>query len=127
MPDKGAVVSLIQTTADFVKSQSFDSAGLLASPTSIRHGLFTKKIPSLITLNTKEQAKTESIIRAVIAGGAEKQKEVLSDQIRKLKRQGAQKIILGCTELSVIDNKRFKHDIIDPIDLVAGKIVGGKL
>ncbi|MGH7237832.1 MAG: aspartate/glutamate racemase family protein, partial [Candidatus Saccharimonadales bacterium] len=62
----------------------------------------------------------ESIIRKVIAGKADStMANKLNAIARDLRSRGAQRVIVGCTELSVaLKDSRSKH-FVDPLDLAA--------
>jgi len=91
-------MSLIEITVDRVKELAISKVGLVASPTTIR---------------------------AVIAGiDANKLVGGMQNILRHMKSQGAQLIILGCTELSVVFTGVNDQTIIDPLTLTAAKLLG---
>jgi len=124
-----AFVSLIQITVDTVKSLAIDKVGLLASPTTIKTKLYQQRLEDIgvqvITPTSSQLDDIETSIRAVIAG-AEANDLVggMHHILRHMKLQGAQSIILGCTELSVIFTGLNDNSIIDPLTLAAVKLLG---
>ena len=76
-----------------------------------------------VTPGVKQQKRLEKVIRNVIGGQTSNQdKRFLAQQIKLLKDLGAQKVILGCTELSVLANDMALTDVIDPLQLVVERI-----
>lgn len=100
-------VSMIDTVVNRVSNDGLKRVGLVASPTTIQTGLYAEALSSrdidCLVPSPAEQAQLETIIRAVIAGDAGKQ-EVLSLRRVSLKllRAGAERVILGCTELPLV-------------------------
>ena len=122
---KPPINSLILATADAINRQGLRTVGLLASPTTFESGLFQKHLPGMmaVTPGVKQQKRLEKVIRNVIGGQTSNQdKRFLAQQIKLLKDLGAQKVILGCTELSVLANDMALTDVIDPLQLVVERI-----
>lgn len=97
--------------------------GLLATPTTIRSGLYHQllvKQKPLLILDTDGQEQTEHLIRRTIAGELTNQDD-LSPLIVQLQAKGATKVILGCTELSVLHTKPDPR-CIDPLQLLATEL-----
>jgi aspartate racemase len=122
-------VSLIQITVDKVKSLAVDKVGLLASPTTIKSKLYQKRLEDIgvqvITPTTSQIDEIEDCIRAVIAGADTiGRANGLRNILRHMKLQGAQSVILGCTELSVVFSGVKDQSIIDPLTLAAIKLLG---
>ena len=121
-------LSLINEAVEELKNKNVSKVGLLASQTTIKSRLYEDPLSKLgiqtIILPGNLQAKIETIIQSVIANQAKADncKNLIScTQI--LKGLGAQKIILGCTELSVTANGYESNDTIDPLALMAKKIL----
>lgn len=124
-----AFVSLIQAVVDEVKVLGLDSVGLLASPTTIKTKLYQTRLEEMgvcVILPAKEQLEDiEMSIRAVIAGHDPKTLVgKLQNILRHMKSQGAQSVILGCTELSVVFSDAQDETLIDPMDIVTTKLLG---
>ncbi len=125
---KTEIVSIIGEVTDQVNRKKISKIGLLASPSTIKSGLFNGSFRQLnievIQPTEMQQKSLGKIIRKVIRG------EILqSDRISllliadSLKRQGAQGIILGCTELPLIFPKGFKIPIFDSLDILANALL----
>lgn len=117
-------VSIIDEVANQVGKKRMNKVGLLATPSTIRFGLFEKALNKsnieVILPTEKDQMILEGIIRNVISG-----KKFQSDIFKlrsiadSLKKQGAQGIILGCTELPLIFPKKFPIPVFDCLEILA--------
>lgn len=114
-------LSLVDLTAQAAKSE--ESIGLLASPTTIKSKLFHNALPNVKVncLNPDGQRKTEQIIRSVIAGRGDEQLAALQKQIAQLAKSNP-RIILGCTELSVLADGLNDRRLIDTVNLAVERI-----
>lgn len=121
-------VSMVDEIAKRVRIEGIIKVGLLASPSTIRFGMFEKALGKSnieVVLPTKmQQIALEKIIKNVISG-----KKLKSDTSKIsliasfLKEQGAQGIILGCTELPLIFPKKFFIPIFDCLEILAGSLL----
>lgn len=119
----GELVSLIECVAERLSTNEVKRIGLLASPTTIKEGLFHTQAPTnttLVTSDLNEQQQTSTIIHKVIAGKLPVNE--LQRQIKKLQEHGCDEIILGCTELSVLQSIMNLSNIVDPLQLAVEKI-----
>jgi len=101
---------------------------LLGSPNTINSKLHAQLFSKhdVITLTPIGRSKTSSIIHGVIAG-KKNQQFLLAGQIEELTSMGAETVILGCTELSVINHSFPLEHVIDPLDIICQKIMGHKV
>lgn len=98
--------------------------GVLASPASLNSDLFRLTGVKTILPATDQISTIEKCIRDTIAGhDIFKSKQSLELIIADLKCRGAKKIILGCTELSVIFDGHNRAYLIDPLDLAAEQAI----
>lgn len=116
-------LSLIQVVVEELIKRRVKTAGVVASPTSVRTRLFERALQDtgIETLqpSIRFQNAVEVSIRNVIAGlPPDDEVAVLSEISHELQRQGAQNVILGCTELSVIAKNAQLLQTIDPFELV---------
>jgi aspartate racemase len=118
-------LSLIDLTVAHIKSQGFTNVGLLATPTTIRNGLYSKSLKQaavgICLLPMQERNQTESLIRAVIAGECA-DLQLFQRLLHTLEQQGCQAVIVGCTELSVIAASTHAQNVIDPLDIAVTEI-----
>lgn len=120
------IVSLIDAVVVKVLEDKMQNVGVLGSPTTIKSRLFHDVIEKqhLTVIAPKEQdlEPLEEIIRSVIANNVNAQTlEKANSLIDDLIGQGAEKVILGCTELSTIDLNR--KDTIDPLDEITSVLL----
>lgn len=117
-------VSIIDEVTKKVAKANIKKVGLLASPTTIKSGLYQDKLTEAnieFVIPSKAQVLiVENVIRNVLAGKSDdadiKQLILVA---KSLKRRGAQGIILGCTELPLIFPKDFSLLVFDSIEILA--------
>lgn len=123
--------SLIDTTAELVAAdKKLVKVGILATPSTIKSGLYSSKLGSMIELvqpTLQSSVATETIIRDVISCDSSRSEEELlakrlKNEIDALLKKGAQKVILGCTELSLLGS-HLDGSIIDPLSLTVKKVM----
>jgi len=121
-------VSLIAATKDFLVNDHLTTVGLLASPTTIMTKLFENALAQVgikvLVSNREAQKDIEVSIRRAIAGVIEARDEaLLLSEAKKLQASGAQAVILGCTELSLIADTMQPETFTDPLNVVIEKIM----
>ncbi len=122
-------VSMIEEVAHYVGQAGIRKVGLLASPTTIRTRLYADELErqsiACIEPSTKQAEKLERIIRAVLAGKATARHSAELQAIAKsLVEQGAEAVILGCTELPLVFPKSgTKIRAFDSLDIVADRLI----
>lgn len=121
---KANFISLIDTTTDVVIKDNISHIGIVASPNTIKSRLHKRLFDelSVLTLDTDGIQRTSQIISSVITR-TENQTNNLESQISELIRNGAEKVLLGCTELSVINHTAKFRVVIDPLDIVVESIM----
>lgn len=120
-------VSLIQSTVDNLPTGT-KRVGLMASPTTIETGLYGKPLSRMncevISPTKPEISLLEKAIRHIIANGSvDEVKDLIDGVIVSMVNQGAQKVILGCTELSVLFNHSSNAYIIDPLEIAVDRML----
>jgi aspartate racemase len=100
-------VSMIETVTNRVKNDGLRKVGLIATPTTIKMGLYERPLLAegieCLVPSSKEQSRLEAVIRTVIAGEAGSEETLVLREIsQKLLRSGAESVIFGCTELSLL-------------------------
>ncbi len=98
------IYNIIEETAKIIK---YNKIGLLATETTIRTKLYKKSLDKynvkLLLPNKNLRKLTNKIILNILEGKKyRKDKQVLLDIIKELKKYGAEAIVLGCTELPLI-------------------------
>jgi aspartate racemase len=118
------IINLLRETVSEVQRLKLKRIGLLATEMSIRKKIYDKILGGIkmITPNLKQQKAVTQIILRVMAGEKRNSdKKMLQEIILYLRRKGAEKIILGCTELPLLvkNNK----DTLSTIEILAKAVV----
>ena len=100
-------VSMIEAVVDQVKQANATQVGLLASPNTIRSKLYHNalKEAGIVTIEPTEPEteQLDSIIHRVIAGeDTTKLRPLLTQIALRMQNDGADAILLGCTELPLV-------------------------
>ena len=117
------ITSMVDAAIDYV-SRHHKTIRLLASPTTIRTGLYDKPLKSagvtILTPNENEAQALEVIIRAVISGQTITQsaldKVPIITQSEQANAANYPPALLGCTELSCVFAE--KPNTIDPMNIL---------
>ena len=124
------ITSMVDAAIDYV-SRHYKTIRLLASPTTIRTGLYDKPLKAagvtVLTPNENEEQALEVIIRAVISGQTISQSALDKIPITIQSEQAnaanyinnypsSPPVLLGCTELSCVFAK--KPNTIDPMNIL---------
>ena len=100
-------VSMLDQVVAVAKDDGVKTVGLLASPHTVNTRLYQNKFEDVgvqvVLPNKKELEQLDSIIHAVIAGkNSAQQRDKLTVVADHLLQQGAERIVLGCTELPIV-------------------------
>ncbi|MBI5393220.1 amino acid racemase [Candidatus Woesearchaeota archaeon] len=118
-------ISIIEETIKEVRRENYQKIGLLATETTIAKNLYGRLLPEKIRLISpfiSEQKSVTKIIMNILAGKKQdKDKELVSKIVERMKIAGAEKIILGCTELPLLIKNN--SDAIDTLEVFAKAIV----
>lgn len=120
--------SLIDSAVDAVAADaSIKSVGVLSTPSTLKNRLYSRELRKLVKVvepTNESSTRLELIIRDVIQGGdIALNTKRLEKEIDALLERGAQRIILGCTELSLIGSYLNDDVIIDPLILTVKKVL----
>jgi len=120
------LINLIEETIKEVKADNKQIVGLLASQSTNKLKIYAKEINKndikLIEVTSQQQMIINNIILKVMAGEQSIQDAVLLNEIIDyFKKQGADSVILGCTELPLAINQ---SDVVgiklyDAVDILA--------
>lgn len=122
-------INIVEETVLYAKKNNIDKIGLLATRGSIKGGVYRHYCElydiDYIIPNEEEQDVISSIIYDGIKAGQDYNADELYNVSNSLIKKGAQKIILGCTELSVIyqDKKIVGDEFIDSMQVLGKRIV----
>jgi len=118
-PDMAKAISvpficIFHATSKKIKISGFKKVGFLATETTIKHKSFHKDFEKngieLIFPEPADQNKLTQIILNILAGKKlEEDKEQMKQIINKLKQNGAEAVVLACTDLPIL----LKQDDVD--------------
>lgn len=117
-------VSMIDEVVKQVSKDGNKKVGLLGTPSTIRYGLYQKALSKLgictvIPAPAKIEA-LENIIRNVLKGKViDTDRRELVLIANSLKKNGAQGIILGCTELPLVFPKKYSLPVYNSLEILA--------
>ncbi|MFA6974072.1 MAG: amino acid racemase [Parcubacteria group bacterium] len=125
------LINIINETVAYLemKYRGLKKIGLLATDGTIKSKIYEKALKqrgfSIIVPKNSDQQKLMDIIYGFdgikASGMSAKNTREIKTIMTNLNKKGAEAIILGCTELSVLGIKGKK--IVDPLDVVSRKIV----
>ncbi|HSX00058.1 MAG TPA: amino acid racemase [Patescibacteria group bacterium] len=122
-------VSMLAIMAQKLRQDNVRKIGLIASPTTIRTGLYRVELHKmgmeLLIPQAKQLTRVEMAIRATISGSVTTlDKDSLLDTARALAAQGAEAIVLGCTELPLIfPMEKSPIPVYDCLDIYANAVI----
>lgn len=129
------VINAVQETVDCLKEQGIAAAGVMATDGTIASNLFIRElIDAGILPVLPSQGRQEDVMHLIyrnIKAGKPVELERFHAVEEELRGKGAQAIILGCTELSLIKRDfPIGHGFLDAMDVLARQSIlncGGKL
>lgn len=117
--------SLIDATVEAVVLSGSKTVGILASPTTIQSGLYDKALALAGVKGLQphdERGDIEAMIRGVMRGD-DLNLTAMNHIVENLLERGAERIVLGCTELSVVLQNKRPDVFIDPLDIITEKLL----
>ena len=101
------LIHLIDTVSRLAKNKKYKKVGLLCSQTTKDTQLYQKHLNKFnietLSVSNKDQAAINRIIENIISGKKlSSDIKFLEEKTKQLKSQGAQAVILGCTEIPLI-------------------------
>lgn len=123
--------SLIENTVRGIQAKGIKQIGIMASPITIRTRLYEKPLLALgIDVHMPSHAQLieiEQAIRKVIAGTDVHSAKLALQQIQAdMFANGAEAILLGCTELSVLFPEK-ESNLIDPLHIITNVLMESEL
>ncbi|MCF7906240.1 amino acid racemase [Candidatus Gracilibacteria bacterium] len=105
------ILHIVQETLKQVKQKEMTTVGLLCTETTHKQALYhaplSKENVHILACNHEERKHLTQIIKNIMSGRHEKSdKEFLEQKAKDFVSQGAEAIILGCTELPIIFPKK---------------------
>jgi len=115
------IINMMEETARYAVAKGYSKVGLLATDGTLHGGLFNKVFTKygidVITPPHNSQAKVMDIIYEVKRGDTTGDKK-LNDIAAEQYKDGAEAVVLGCTELSLLMKDR-THSYIDALEVLA--------
>ncbi|HLC52282.1 MAG TPA: amino acid racemase [Candidatus Nanoarchaeia archaeon] len=110
-------VPVISIVNEIFKSFGNLKLGLIATEKTIEQGIYSKRFYDVIIPNKEDQKITTRIIMNILSGKFfDKDRERLVKIVNKMKKSGAAKVILGCTDLPLLLTSK---NTIDTIKVLA--------
>lgn len=118
------IINIIEETADFCKHEGLTRVGVLATQGTIESGayadVFKERGIEIVALETCEQAIINDTIFNEIKRGLKPNMSRFISVCDALQNRGCQRLILGCTELSLIKkNYALPSYFVDSLELLA--------
>jgi aspartate racemase len=118
------VIHAIRDTADILCKAGIERVGIMATDGTISSGIFQKEIEAAgmqaVLPNEKAQAAVMSLIYDDVKAGKQADMRKFIEVRDHLKSAGAQVVVLGCTELSVIKKDYdLGEGIIDAMEVLS--------
>ncbi len=106
------IIHAVRETACYLHERGYDRVGVMATDATVEMGIFTKELEKsgieCLYPDEKGQRDVMHLIYHNVKAGCEIEQPLLDSVSQNLFDRGAQVIILGCTELSMIK----KHNMI---------------
>ncbi len=120
-------ISIIEEVSMTVQQAKIGIVGLLGSPVLIKSNLYQRSlekfgIKTLIPVE-KDIEKLGEIAKQIVAGKYKRKKHEILEVANFLKKQGAEGVILGCTELPLVFPKEYDLPIFDSLEILADKLL----
>lgn len=125
---KVPVVHGIRKTAQYLQERGIRNVGVMATDGTISSGIFQKELQEAginsIVPDKEYQQKVMELIYEDVKAGRKVDMEKFYAVSQHLRLQGADVIVLGCTELSVIKrDEQIGADYLDALDVLAQSCV----
>lgn len=122
------LIDLVEETAQHAVLLAGTTVGLLATSGTVRAGLFQDALRARgltpVIPDDDEQVRIMGAIRLVKAGRSDEARPVLLSAAESLARNGADTIIMGCTEVPLgLEGADVDTPLIDPVRIVIDCIV----
>jgi|SRR3989344_2056477 len=118
------IINILQETTNAIIKSGIEKVGLLGTETTIKNRIYDDVLRDfqILTLEKPEQIETTKIIMNILAGRKNPEdREKLLEFVQKLKKKGAKKVILGCTELPLV--VKSNDDVFDTLEILAKSAV----
>lgn len=122
------IIHIIRETALYLKERGIGTVGLEATDGTVQTGVFQEELEKqgirVILPNAENQQKVMDLIYKNVKASVPVEMEKFLEVEEQLKQDGADVIILGCTELSMIKRDHSLHaGYLDAMEVLARKAV----
>ena len=122
------VIHVIRKTAELLKQSGIRRVGLMATDGTVQSGIFQRQIEELgmelVLPDAEGQRGVMALIYEQVKAGAAPDMELFASIRDRLYRNGAQVVILGCTELSLLKKLQNPgHGVLDVLEVLAKESV----
>lgn len=120
------LLNMIELTVDAVKKSGYKNPGILATTATIKSGLYIESLKEegFETIIPEDENTVMEAVQAVKLDNPNLGKTLLKPVIKDLENRGCDCIIMACTEIPVIlDKKGTKLPLIDSDKILAEKII----
>jgi aspartate racemase len=121
-------INMIDVTAQSILESGYKAVGLMAGEVTVGAGLYEAACgnrTSILQVGNAEQAQIRQIIEAVKIGAIDDQTRAIYFKLtEQLKAQGAEAVVLGCTELQAVADSGVKGlPVIDSLHVLAKQTI----
>ncbi len=118
------IINIIDQTVEFCRQRGLSRIGVLATEGTVASGAYETVLRraqlTYLTCSSEDQATVSHIIYDQIKKGLSPDVEALRHVADRLRERGAQALILGCTELSLLKSALdTEGDYIDSLEVLA--------
>lgn len=122
------VIHVIRATAELLKNAGVRRVGLMATDGTVQSGIFQRQVEEqgmeLVLPTPEGQQGVMRLIYDQVKAGIRPDMELFAAIRSELRRNGAEVIVLGCTELSLLKKEQDLGDgILDVLDVLAKESV----
>ena len=120
-------LSIIEATVEFARAKNWKKIALLGTKATITSGIYDKEFGShsieILKPNFEDQESLSEIILHILRGEKSMQdKETVLRIVKKLEAEGAEAVILGCTDFQLLLNEKdFDIPIVDTVEVLVKK------
>ncbi len=122
------IINAIEETALYLQEHNISKVGIMATDGTIESRIFQRELESkgieVIVPSKENQKKIMYLIYDNVKAGKRMDKKVFDEVGQEFIEQGAQVILLGCTEISLIKRDfGMNHNYLDVMEILARKSV----
>ncbi|MES2971059.1 MAG: amino acid racemase [Patescibacteria group bacterium] len=121
-------LSMVSATISYIKAIAVKKVGLLGTYKTNSSNMYTSYLKSagidVLPVTSHEQQQLSSLIIHLINNTyGEKDRKLFKSFIENLVEQGAERVILACTDFHLILDPKLRHQVIDTTEVLAQQSV----